>query len=63
MRTEYTIKMTDKRGKVQTSVYPKRIAFNKAESARDFYTAKGWAVEFWKVCYNGASIYNAERIW
>ena len=31
MRTEYTIRITDSKGKVSTSVYPKKYADEKAQ--------------------------------
>ena len=63
MRTEYTIKITDKAGKISTSVYPKKYADEKALKCKDFYEAKGCKVEYYKVLYNGASFYKAEKIW
>lgn len=63
MRTEYTIRITDKKGKVMTSVYPKKYADEKAEQARKFWgDEKGCKVEYFKVLYNGTSFYKAEQI-
>ena len=60
MRTEYTIKITDKNGKVSTSVYPKKYADEKAMDYKQRLT--DCRVEYFKVMYNGASLYKAERI-
>lgn len=62
MRTEYTIRITDRKGKISTSVYPKKYADEKAKSAKDFYTAKGCTVEYFKVIWNGTAFYKAEKI-
>lgn len=62
MRTEYTIRITDKNNKIQTSVYPKKYADEKATSAKAFYEPRGFKVEYFKVMYNGASFYKAEKI-
>ena len=62
MRTEYTIRITDKKGKVSTSVYPKKYADKKAINCKEFYEPKGCKVEYFKVMWNGASFYKAEKI-
>ena len=59
MRTEYTIRITDSKGKVSTSVYPKKIADEKAMYYKQFNDLK---VEYFKVMYNGSSFYKAEQI-
>lgn len=60
MRTEYTIRITDQKGKVSTSVYPKKYADQKAYDYKERLT--DCKVEYFKVTYNGASIYKAEQI-
>ena len=60
MRTEYTIKITDSKGKVSTSVYPKKYADEKAREYRE--RLKDCTVEYFKVLYNGSTFYKAERI-
>lgn len=60
MRTEYTIKITDKSGKISQSVYPKKYADIKAY---DYKTRlKDCKVEYFKVQYNGTSLYKVEQI-
>lgn len=64
MRTEYTIKITDNKGKAQFSTYPKKYADEKAMKARDFWGKKeGYNVEYFKVIWNGSSFVKAEKIW
>lgn len=60
MRTEYTIKITDSKGKVTTSVYSKKYADEKARDYKERLT--DCKVEYFKVVYNGNSFYKAERI-
>lgn len=60
MRTEYTIKITDEKGKVSTSVYPKKYADQKAMDYRISLT--NCKVEYFKVVYYGASLHHTERI-
>ena len=60
MRTEYTIKITDNKGKVSTSVYPKKYADEKAFEYKNRLT--DCTVEYFKVIYNGNSFYKAEQI-
>ena len=60
MRTEYTIKITDKKGKVSTSVYPKKYADAKAYDYKEMLV--DCKVEYFKVMYNGSAFYKAERI-
>lgn len=55
MRTEYTIKITDKNGKVSNSVYPKKYADEKARDYKKRLTDC-------KVIYNGSSFYKSEQI-
>lgn len=62
MRTEYTIRITDKKGKVSTSVYPKKYADEKALNCKAFYEPRGCKVEYFKVLWNGAAFYKAEKI-
>lgn len=62
MRTEYTIKITDNKGKAKFSVYPKRICDEKFPKLKDFYEARGSKVEYFKVQYNGAAFFKAEKI-
>lgn len=60
MRTEYTIKITDSKGKTSTSVYPKKYADEKAKEYKARLT--DCKVEYYKVQYNGTSLYKAEKI-
>ena len=60
MRIEYTIKITDKNGKVTTSIYPKKYADEKARDYKERLT--DCKVEYFKVIYNGSSFYKAEQI-
>lgn len=60
MITEYTIKITDSKGKVSTSVFPKKYADEKALDYRKRLT--DCKVEYFKVTYNGSSFYKAEKI-
>ena len=60
MRTEYTIKITDSKGKVSTSVYPKKYADEKAKDYKEHLN--DCKVEYFKVQYNGASLYRVEQI-
>ena len=60
MRTEYTIKITDSKGKVSTSVYPKKYADEKAQDYRRRLT--DCKVEYFKIMYNGTSLYRVEQI-
>lgn len=60
MRTEYTIRITDNKGKVSTSVYPKKYADVKAQYYKNRLT--DCKVEYFKVTYNGTSVYKAEQI-
>lgn len=60
MRTEYTIRITDKSGKVSTLVYPKKYADERAQDYRNRLT--DCKVEYFKVMYNGTSFYKAEQI-
>lgn len=60
MRTEYTIKITDSKGKTSFSVYPKKYADEKAQEYKKRLT--DCTVEYFKVFYNGASFYKAEKI-
>jgi len=60
MRTEYTIRITDEKGKVSTSVYPKKYATEKATDYKKRLT--NCLVEFFKVIYNGTSLYSVEKI-
>lgn len=60
MRTEYTIRITDKKGRVSNSVYPKKYADEKAADYKRRLT--DCTVEYFKVMYNGASFYKAEKI-
>ena len=62
MRTEYTYVITDNKGKKQYSTYPKRVVMDHYLKAKNFYEARGYVVELFKVLYNGASFYKAERI-
>lgn len=62
MRTEYTIKITDAKGRISTSVYPKTIAEEKVLTLKEFYTGKDTIVELFKVLYNGSSFYKAYKI-
>lgn len=63
MRTEYTIKITDAKGNVHTSVYAKKYAEEEAKKAKAWYEPKCMKVEFFKVIWNGSSFYKAEKIW
>lgn len=60
MRTEYTIKITDKNGKTSFSTYPKKYADAKVDEYRKRLT--DCKVEYFKVTYNGNSFYKAEQI-
>ena len=60
MRTEYTIRITDKTGRVSESVYPKKYADEKAADYKR--RLADCTVEYFKVMYNGASFYKAEKI-
>ena len=60
MRTEYTIRITDEKGKTSTLVYPKKYATEKAIDYKKRLT--NCLVEFFKVIYNGTSFYSAEKI-
>lgn len=60
MRTEYTIRITDNKGKISTSVYPKKYADEKAQDYRNRLT--DCKVEYFKVVYNGSSFHHAEKI-
>lgn len=60
MRTEYTIKITDQKGKTSTCTYPKRIADEKAAQYKS--KLKDCVVEYFKVVYYGASFHHAEKI-
>lgn len=62
MRTEYTIKITDAKGRISTSVYPKTIAEDKAKRLKEIYSGTDTAVELFKVIYNGSSFYRADKI-
>lgn len=60
MRTEYTIRITESTGKVSTSVYPKKYADEKAYDYKNrLHDCK---VEYFKVMYNGSSLYKVEQI-
>ena len=60
MRTEYTIRITDSKGKISESVYPKKYADKKAQDYKNRLT--DCKVEYFKVMYNGSSFYKAEQI-
>lgn len=60
MRTEYTIRITDKTGKISTSVFPKKYADEKAQDYKN--RLLDCKVEYFKVMYNGTSLYKAEQI-
>ena len=60
MRTEYTIRITDSKGKTSTSVYPTKYADEKARDYKERLT--DCKVEYFKVTYNGTSLYKAEQI-
>ena len=60
MRTEYTIRITDQNGKVSTSIYPKKYADAKAHDYKERLT--DCKVEYFKVIWNGTSLYKAEQI-
>lgn len=60
MRTEYTIKITDSKGKISTSVYPKKYADEKAYAYKD--RLKDCKVEYFKIFYNGSSFHHSEKI-
>jgi len=60
MRTEYTIKITDEKGKVSTSVYPKKYADEKAQDYKNRLT--NCKVEYFRIVYNGSSFHHAEKI-
>lgn len=60
MRTEYTIRITDNKGKVSICVYPKKYADEKAADYRERLT--DCKVEYFKVVYYGATFHHAERI-
>lgn len=62
MRTEYTIKITDGKGKVDTVVYPKKYAEEKAIDCQKRYANTDCKVEFFKVIYYGRSFHHAEKI-
>ena len=63
MRTEYDVQITDKRGKITHCVLPKKKAEEMANKLSEFYAQKdGFKVEFFKVIYNGSSLYKAEKI-
>lgn len=62
MRTEYTIKITDAKGRIDTSVYPKTIAEDRVKRLKEFYLGKDTVVELYKVLYNGSSFYKADKI-
>lgn len=54
------IRITDSKGKVNTCVYPKRYA---DENARDYKDhLQDCTVEYFKVVYNGTSVYKVEKI-
>ena len=60
MRTEYTIKITNPDGKVSILTYPKKYA---DMHANDYRTRLiDCKVEYFKVMYNGNSLYKAEQI-
>lgn len=61
MRTEYTIKITDKKGNAQYCTYSKSHAFSKYDDIKNRYT--DYLVELYKVMYNGSSFYKAEKIY
>lgn len=63
IRTEYTIVITDPKGKKTHSVYAKKYAEEKAEKAKEFYEPKGYTVEYFKAQYIGNSFVKAEKIW
>lgn len=60
MRTEYTIKITDKNGKSQYCTYSKSYAFSKYDDIKNRYADN--IVELFKVVFNGSSLYKAEKI-
>ena len=60
MRTEYTIKITDPKGKTTTCTYPKRIAEQRAAQLRA--KLNDCIVEYFKVVYYGTSFHHAEKI-
>ena len=60
MRTEYTIRITDSKGKVSDSVYPKKYADAKAADYKARLT--DCKVEYFKVIYYGSSFHHAEKI-
>ena len=60
MRTEYTIKITDTRGKIQYCTYAKTYVFDKFEDIKNRYF--DCTVELFKVMYNGSSLYKADKI-
>ena len=60
MRTEYTIRITDKKGKISTSVYPKKYADQKAKDYKNRLT--DCKVEYFKVVYYGSSLHHTEQI-
>jgi len=64
MRTEYDIQITDNRGKITHSVYPKKKAEEEAPKIKKWYSENkpSYKVEFFKVQYIGNSLYKAERI-
>ena len=60
MRTEYTIKITDKNGKTQYCTYSKSYVLSKYDDIKKRYDDH--IVELYKVIYNGTSLYKAEKI-
>lgn len=62
MRTEYTIRIIDKNGKISDLVYPKKYADIEAQKRRDRFKGTGTIVQYFKVLYNGNSFYKAEKI-
>lgn len=60
MRSEYTIKITDKNGKTSFCTDPKKYADAKYEDYKK--RLADCKVEYFKVTYNGISFYKSEQI-
>ena len=60
MRTEYTIKITDKNGKVSYVTYAKKWAYEHAKDYRQRLT--DCKVELFKVVYYGNSFHHEEKM-
>lgn len=62
MRTEYTIQITDKKGKKDQVTYAKSIVMGHYNKCKAFYEPKGCRVELYKTLWIGNSFYKAEKI-